>query len=44
MYFPITIIDNFYKNFFEIEKFAKMGKRFAKMGNHRQIYFDIISV
>jgi len=31
MYFPITIIDNFYKNFFEIEKFAKNIEYFDKI-------------
>jgi len=31
MYFPITIIDNFYKNFFEIEKFAKNLEYFNKI-------------
>lgn len=31
MYFPITIIDNFYKNFFEIEKFAKNLEYFDKI-------------
>ena len=30
MYFPITIIDNFYKNFNEIEKFAKNLEYFDK--------------
>jgi hypothetical protein len=31
MYFPITIIDNFYKNFLEIEKFAKNLEYFDKI-------------
>jgi hypothetical protein len=31
MYFPITIIDNFYKNFDEIEKFAKNVEYFNKV-------------
>lgn len=31
MYFPITIIDNFYKNFDEIEKFAKNLEYFDKI-------------
>lgn len=31
MYFPITIIDNFYKNFSEIEKFAKNLEYFDKI-------------
>jgi hypothetical protein len=46
MYFPITIIDNFYKNFNEIEKFAKNLEYFDKTvfhmpGNESKVLYEL---
>ena len=43
MYFPITIIDNFYKNFFEVEKFAKNIDYFDKT-KFNMLTFDLILI